>query len=180
MKKEGNINEVVALLKKIQLAPNTVTRAEKKNLKKYLDDPAVFLRALELMGNSGITGVFPDIALKDDEPHIYDGAEERIAQNYIELSYFVLDKMRENGIEGLDDIKGLKALIEEDTLTIFALTPTPVKIDFSQYIFSDHPMRKEKMMEIEALESDIITFGDKDISFAKIKALIEAGIPDEC
>ncbi|MGN0817841.1 MAG: hypothetical protein ACI4L9_02625 [Candidatus Coproplasma sp.] len=161
MKKDVNIDEVAELLKKVQAAPGSVTRAEKNKLKKYLDDPEVFLRAV---------GKISAIAPQGDEPKIEEGTEEIIAQYYIELARIVLDKMREEGVMGLDEIKGFSAEINEDSFTIFALTSTkPVKLDFAQYVLCDFPIFKEKMMEIDALISDIITFGDKETALQKSK-----------
>ncbi len=175
MKKEVNIDEVAELLKKVQIAPESVTREEKKKMKKYLKDPEVFLRAVGIIAND-----MQDVTPEDGEPKIYEGTEEKIAKNYLDLAYFVVDRMREEGIGGLDDgnIKGLNARIDEDTLTIFLLAQEPIELDFCRYVTSDYPLLEEKLMEIEALQSDIITFGDKDTSFAKIKALIDAGTPD--
>ncbi|MGN0812169.1 MAG: hypothetical protein ACI4MQ_01505 [Candidatus Coproplasma sp.] len=166
MKKEVDINEVVELLKKVQLSPDLVTKEEKKKIKKYLKDPVTFMQAVGLMGS------IPDMQVQDKTQDAIS-TEDIIAQNYIELSRFVLDRMRESGIKGLDEIKGLHARIDEDSFSIFALTTEPIEIDFAKYVSSDYPMYKEKWMEIEALQSDIITFGDKEKSFAKIKELID-------
>lgn len=172
MKKEINLDEVVELLKKVQVTPDLVTGKEKRALKKYLDDPKVFLQAVGRMGG------LSEVSQSNVKPEIEAGTEEKIAQDYISLSYYVVDRMRDSGIKGLDEITGLSAQIGEDTLQIFALTPQPVELDFARYVLSDAPMCKEMMMEMESLLSDIIIFGDKEASFAKIKQLIDAEIPD--
>lgn len=173
MKKEADINEVCKFLKKVQESPESVTRSEKKKMKKYLNDPEIFLRAIGMIADN-ILYITPEVY----EGQICEDTEGTIAQNYIDLAYFVLDRMREKGVKGLNEIRGLSAEIDEDSLTVFALTPKPIELDFPKYVSSDYPIFKEKLMEIEALQSDIITFGDKTASFAKIKALIEADIPD--
>lgn len=81
--------------------------------------------------------------LTGDVPH-----ERIIAEDCIELARFVINK---TGIAAT----GLKAEADEITIKVYALTPSPVELDFARYATSDYPQYREMLMEKEALESDL-------------------------
>ncbi len=135
-------DELTKLLKKTLQDTNSVSNADKKRMKKLIADPTLLLEAMQ--------NIDPDFSvppfIADDDSRTN---EEIIADNYVALAKFTIEKMQ---------LKNVRKLKVEDTdcgFIIYALTPEPVELDFEQFATSDYPTNKELLLEAEALQADL-------------------------
>ena len=75
--------------------------------------------------------------------------EEIIADNYIALAKFAIEKLQ------IKNVQQLKVKESDCGFVIYALTPEPIEIDIQQFATSDYPNNKELLLEAEALQADL-------------------------
>lgn len=142
-----NITETVELLKAVMQNPNGVSFFKKRKLKKLIQhtDPSLLIETMKKIQMEQDPNYCPPLSPVNDSRT----DEEVIADNYIFLAKYAIEK------QNLKDVRKLKVQISEDCFQIFALTPTPVNLDFEQFATSDYPYHRELLLEAEALRADL-------------------------
>lgn len=95
---------------------------------------------------------------------------QKIAQNYIVLSKYVIEKAKVKGATAL------RAELNDGCFTVYALNPAPFELDFPRYVSSDNPQMEELSYEIDALLSDISFENDAEEKLKKIKDIIDTAV----
>lgn len=163
---KDKLNEITDLLKKVADNPNSVTDSDKKQIKKLIgNDSSLIIEALQgmLLGQDALQE--PISTFEDNRSN-----EEIIADNYIYLAKFAIEKLKLNNHE-------LKVQCDDDWLRIYILNPHLEELDFEQFCTSDYPKNKELLLEAEALQADL-NMDNKwnDETISKIIEKIESAI----
>ncbi len=141
---------------------DAVGKEDRKKLKELCDDTETFVSAmLELQNNDEeYAKKLADCAM----PNRNDGQtdEQIIAENYIALAKFAIEKLN------MKNVIGLKAEAVEDYFKIYALTPEPVELDLYMFATSDYPNNKELLLEAEALQGDLFLEDNTEEFLAEI------------
>lgn len=163
-KREQDLQEITKILKKVQQNAEEISEEDKKRLKSLGKDSPLLIDALKKMAMEENPEMFQKPISNNDTRT----SEEIIADNYIALAKFAAQKM------GISSPFQLKVEESEEELKIYALTPVPVLLDYLQFTTSDDPQNKELLLEIEALQSDLVFEGKAKKAQKKIIARIEA------
>ncbi len=169
-RRDDKLNETIELFKKVAQDPNSVSNAEKKRIKKLIgDDMSLMIEALQTMQKEQ---GFDDCSDTPLMPSHNDSRtlEEIIADNYVALAKFTIEKMQ------LKNVSKLKVVDSDCCFTIYALTPDPVELDLIQFATSDYPNNKELLLEAEALQSDLSMDDSAGKYRIKIIQLIENSV----
>ena len=158
--REQQIDELTEFIKKTQNDASSITATDKKKMKKLVSDPTLLLEAFQKIDPSFTVPAFPESEDKRT-------SEEIIADNYIALSKFTIEKLQ------LKNVHKLKVCVSDCSFTIYALTPEPVELDFEQFATSDYPENKELLLEAEALQADLFMEDGTEKFIEKIVELIE-------
>lgn len=143
-----NVDKAAELLKKVKENPDSVSFKDKMKLRKLAKNPEALVSALMSLGNVTETDDFGFCTPKTEEGM----SDERIiAENYIALAKFAIEKSK------IENATGLKAEIRDGGIVLYALTPSPVELDIEQYATSDYPTNKEILLEAEALSADLFS-----------------------
>jgi len=165
-RKNDKLEETTELLKKVAQDPDSVTNAEKRQLKKLIGgDSSLMIEALQIIQKeqgSDYCPSTPPSSLNDDRTH-----EEIIADNYVTLAKFAIEK------SGLKNVRNLKVQEGDCGFIIYALTPEPVELDLERYATIDYPANEELLLEAEALQADLFMEDNTEKYRLKIIQLIE-------
>ncbi len=163
-KKEAE--EIIKKLVATGFDAEKVKKQDKKKLKELCDDTDTFVSAmLELQNNDEeYAKMLADCA----KPNRNDGQtdEQIIAENYIALAKFAIEKLK------MKNVIGLKAEVVEDYFVIYALTPKPVELDLAMFATSDYPNNKELLLEAEALQGDLFLEDNTEEYIAEVVNII--------
>lgn len=167
---EDKLAAATELLKKVAQNPESVSNADKKQIKKLIGgDTSLIIRALQNIAaeqdpNFGTAVPFPR------NPDDGRTDEEIIAGNYIALAKFAIRKLE------LSNIHKLKVQDTDTGFVIYALTPEPVELDIEQFCTSDYPNNKELLLEAEALQADLFMEDNTEKFCLEITERIENAI----
>lgn len=168
-RKINKLDETTELLKKVAQDPDSVTNAEKKQLKKLIGgDSSLMIEALQIIQKEQGSDYCPNTpppSHNDDRTH-----EEIIADNYVTLAKFAIEK------SGLKNVRKLKVQEGDCGFIIYALTPEPVELDLERYATIDYPANEELLLEAEALQADLFMEDNTEKYRLKIIQLIENSI----
>lgn len=157
-------DEMVELLGKMMKDPDAVSNTEKRRMKKLANDPSLLIAALQVLNEGNETSARS--FLQRDATRT---EEEIIVENYISLARFTIEQMN------LKNVCKLQVQANDDAFTIYALTPAPVELDFSQVATSEFPVYKELLLEAEALQADLfLERGNKDFLYEIISRIESA------
>lgn len=108
---------------------------------------------------------FIKFCLSDDNAADREIALTTIANNYVALAKFAIEKLK------LKNVRKLKGQVVDGCLIVYALAPTPVELNFEQFATSDYPPQKELLLETESLEADL--FAEDDAEGRRIEIIGE-------
>lgn len=135
-------DELMGLVKKVMQDADSISKTDKKRMKKLISDPTLFLEVVQRLDPDYSV---PDFPVNNDTRT----SEEIIADNYVALAKFTIEKLQ------LENVHKLKVQESEGCFSVYALTPEPLELCFEQFATSDYPYNKELLLEIEALQADL-------------------------
>lgn len=151
MNKNNNdkLNQTIDLFKKVAQNPDSVSNDDKKQIKKLIrGDKSLMIEALLSMQKEFDPDYGCDLPITRNDGRTH---EEIIADNYIALAKFTIEKLH------IKNAHKLKATEGDCGFVLIALTPDPVELDYEQFATSDYPNNKELLLEAEALQADLFT-----------------------
>lgn len=161
--------EAEDLLKKIIASgfnAKAVDKESRKKLKELCSDTDTMVSVmLDLQNNDE---VFAKMALEKAKPLHFDGQtdEQIIAENYIALAKFAVEKLE------MKNVIGLKAEVKDSGFIIYALTPKPVELDLESFATSEYQNNRELLLEAEALQADLFLEDNTEEYLAEIVNII--------
>ena len=157
------LNELTELVKKALEDADPIACSEKKRMRKLVSDPTLLVEAMQIINPDFSIPSFP---ISDDSRTM----EEIIADNYIALAKFTIEKMN------LKNVSKLKVQESDGGFVIYGLTPKPVELNFYSFATSDYPYYKELLLEAEALQADLFMEDSTEKSRFEIIERIENAI----